>query len=125
MLESWKHTLHRYYYLYSNARVKPSFVQNQCFVHTQWDLPVRLFCKKHGIIYQAFSLLAANQSYLLTDLMPKIAQQYHKTVAQIVFRFALQLGVIPLAGTSSQFHMQENLALDSFELTSESFSVFE
>ncbi|KTD56992.1 oxidoreductase,aldo/keto reductase family [Legionella santicrucis] len=111
--------------LYKHATVKPSFVQNRCFANTQWDLPIRLFCEKHGIIYQAFSLLTANQSYLLTDRLQKLAQQYHKTVAQIIFRFALQLGILPLTGTSSQYHMQEDLSIDSFELSPDSLKAIE
>lgn len=111
--------------LYKYAVVKPSFVQNRCFANTQWDLAIRLFCKKHGIIYQAFSLLTANQSYLSTVRLQKLTQKYDKTIAQIVFRFALQLGMLPLTGTSSQYHMQEDLDLDSFELSPDSMNVIE
>ncbi|KTC93224.1 aldo/keto reductase family protein [Legionella cincinnatiensis] len=111
--------------LYKHAAVKPSFVQNRCFANTQWDLPIRLFCKKHGIIYQAFSLLTANQSYLFTDRLQKLTQQYHKTIAQIIFRFALQLEILPLTGTSSQYHMQEDLDIDSFELSPDSLKAIE
>ncbi|KTD11108.1 oxidoreductase,aldo/keto reductase family [Legionella gratiana] len=111
--------------LYKYAAVKPSFVQNRCFANTQWDLSIRLFCEKHGIIYQAFSLLTANQSYLFTDTMQKLAQQYQKTRAQIIFRFALQLKILPLTGTSSQLHMREDLDLDSFELSPDSLKAIE
>lgn len=111
--------------LYKYAAVKPSFVQNRCFANTQWDLAIRLFCKKHGIIYQAFSLLTANQSYLYTNILQKLTQQHHKKIAQIIFRFALQLGMLPLTGTSSQFHMQEDLDLDSFELSPDSIRFIE
>ncbi|WP_115701851.1 aldo/keto reductase family protein [Legionella sainthelensi] len=111
--------------LYKYAAVKPSFVQNRCFANTQWDLAIRLFCKKHGIIYQAFSLLTANQSYLYTNRLQKLTQQHHKKIAQIIFRFALQLGMLPLTGTSSQFHMQEDLDLDSFELSPDSIRFIE
>ncbi|WP_115707478.1 aldo/keto reductase family protein [Legionella sainthelensi] len=111
--------------LYKYAAVKPSFVQNRCFANTQWDLAIRLFCKKHGIIYQAFSLLTANQSYLSTNRLQKLTQQHHKKIAQIIFRFALQLGMLPLTGTSSQLHMQEDLDLDSFELSLDSIRFIE
>ncbi|KTD54387.1 oxidoreductase,aldo/keto reductase family [Legionella sainthelensi] len=111
--------------LYEYAAVKPSFVQNRCFANTQWDLAIRLFCKKHGIIYQAFSLLTANQSYLSTNKLQKLTQQHHKKIAQIIFRFALQLGMLPLTGTSSQYHMQEDLDLNSFELSPDSMHVIE
>jgi diketogulonate reductase-like aldo/keto reductase len=37
-------------------------------------------------------------------------------MAQVAFRFALQAGMIPLTGTSSETHMREDLACFDFEL---------
>ena len=49
--------------------------------------------------------------------MAQISKKYSKTIPQIVFRFTQQLGGIPLTGTSSQRHMQEDLNIDDFQLT--------
>ncbi|AWN74281.1 aldo/keto reductase [Legionella anisa] len=111
--------------LYNAAVIKPSLVQNRCFASSHWDSSIRLFCKKHGILYQGFSLLTANQSYLLTNTMYELAKHYKKSIPQIVFRFALQIGIVPLTGTSSQQHMKEDLDLDSFELSSASLKLIE
>ena len=40
-------------------------------------------------------------------------------MAQVVFRFALQMGMIPLTGTSRQNHMTEDLAVYDIELDPE------
>ncbi|HHT0591815.1 TPA: aldo/keto reductase family protein [Legionella anisa] len=111
--------------LYNAAVIKPSLVQNRCFASSHWDSPIRLFCKKHGILYQGFSLLTANQSYLLTNTMHELAKHYKKSIPQIIFRFALQIGIVPLTGTSNQQHMKEDLNLDSFELSSASLKLIE
>ncbi|QMT60281.1 aldo/keto reductase [Legionella sp. PC997] len=111
--------------LYHAARVKPAFVQNRCFASTQWDLAIRLFCKNHGIIYQGFSLLTANQTYLITNIMHQLVKHYKKSIPQIIFRFALQIGMVPLTGTSSEQHMREDLDLDSFELTADTIKLIE
>ncbi|CAM3127786.1 oxidoreductase,aldo/keto reductase family [Legionella steigerwaltii] len=118
-------TLEQLEALYRVASVKPSFVQNRCFASNQWDLPIRSFCKKNGVIYQGFSLLTANLSYLHNDRIHELAKQYKKTIPQIIFRFALQMGMLPLTGTSSQQHMKEDLDLDSFELSLDALKLIE
>lgn len=111
--------------LYKRVLVKPSFIQNRCFAVSQWDKEVRQFCKKTKIIYQGFSLLTANQPYLLTPYMRALAKQYAKTIPQITFRFALQIGMLPLTGTTDPQHMTDDLNIDDFELSSEEIQYIE
>lgn len=111
--------------LYNAAVIKPSMVQNRCFASSYWDASIRAFCKKHDMLYQGFSLLTANQSYLLTNKIHELAKQYKKSIPQIIFRFALQIGIVPLTGTSNQQHMKEDLDLDSFELSSDAVKLIE
>lgn len=111
--------------LYKKVSIKPSFIQNRCFAVSKWDKDVRLFCKKNNIIYQGFSLLTANQPYLLTQYMRALAKKYDKTIPQIIFRFALQIGILPLTGTTNLQHMTDDLTLDNFELSSEEVQYIE
>ncbi|KTD77166.1 aldo/keto reductase family protein [Legionella waltersii] len=103
--------------LYNHASIKPTFVQNRCFATTQWDNDVRLFCEEYQLIYQGFSLLTANHPYLIRPYMQSLAAKYAKTIPQITFRFALQIGMLPLTGTTNVKHMQDDLEVGSFELT--------
>lgn len=105
--------------LYKEVSIKPSFVQNRCFAINQWDQGVRDFCTQHELIYQGFSLLTANQPYLALPVIQSIATKYKKTIPQIVFRFAQDIGMLPLTGTTNPQHMDEDLHLDDFHLTSE------
>jgi diketogulonate reductase-like aldo/keto reductase len=102
--------------IHDGARVKPAFVQNRCFASTGWDRATRAFCGQRGVAYQGFSLLTANARELASPAVDRAARRTGRTPAQVVFRFALQLGMIPLTGTSSQTHMQEDLACFEFEL---------
>ena len=111
--------------LYKKVSVKPSFIQNRCFAASKWDQDVRLFCKKHDIIYQGFSLLTANQPYLLTPYMRALSTQYNKTIPQVIFRFALQIGILALTGTTNPQHMTDDLNIDDFELFSEDIQSIE
>jgi len=108
--------------LFEGAKVKPTFVQNRCFAQQGWDKDVREFCKENGIIYQGFSLLTANPFVL--PKVKKIADTVNKTPAQVLFRFSMYIGILPLTGTTSPIHMKEDLALD-FSLKDEDIQFIE
>lgn len=111
--------------LYRKVSIKPSFIQNRCFAITQWDQDVRTFSQKNKIIYQGFSLLTANQRYLLNPHMQSLAVKYDKTIPQIIFRFANQVGILPLTGTTNQQHMDNDLNIYDFELSQEEIQYIE
>jgi diketogulonate reductase-like aldo/keto reductase len=96
--------------------VQPRFVQNRCYAVRGWDREVRAFCQASGIIYQGFSLLTANRAELASPAIKQIAQRYGRTIPQIVFRFALDVGMLPLTGTTSADHMRADLAIGEFRL---------
>jgi diketogulonate reductase-like aldo/keto reductase len=96
--------------------VKPAFVQNRCYARTGWDREVRELCRAEGIAYQGFSLLTANRRELGGPLLARIAQRHGRTVPQVAFRFAMQLGMIPLTGSSSRQHLDEDLASSALTL---------
>lgn len=102
--------------LCSRAGVRPAFVQNRCYAAQGWDRAVRRFCKAEGIVYQGFSLLTANPQVVSGPLVRSIAKRYGRTPAQVVFRFALDVGMLPLTGTRSGQHMREDLAATDFQL---------
>ena len=99
------------------ATVKPSFVQNRCFAQLGWDSDVRRVCEANGIIYQGFSLLTANVRELASPSIRGIAAAHQVGVAQIVFAFALHVGMVCLTGTTDAQHMTEDLAAREIELS--------
>jgi diketogulonate reductase-like aldo/keto reductase len=94
----------------------PVFVQNRCYAQSGWDHDVRALCRAHGIVYQGFSLLTANRRQLGGPVVARIAERHGRTVAQVAFRFAIQLGIVPLTGTSDGAHMRHDLACAEFAL---------
>jgi diketogulonate reductase-like aldo/keto reductase len=99
------------------ARVAPAFVQNRCHAARGWDRETRALCAEHGIVYQAFSLLTANRDVVAGRTVRAIATRHGRTPAQVVFRFARQVGMLPLTGTSSPQHMRDDLAIGEFALS--------
>src|SRR5205807_1359615 len=82
------------------ARVRPQLVQNRCYAARGWDRDVRAYCAANGLVYQGFSLLTANRRVLAGPELARIAARHGRTVAQVVFRFALKVGMVPLTGTT-------------------------
>jgi len=107
------------------AEIPPRFVQNRCFAVTYWDRDVREFCVARNMTYQGFSLLTANPHVLGAPGMICIARRHQKTVAQVVFRFAQQIGMLPLIGTTDSSHMKEDLDSSSFLLAEEEVRLIE
>jgi diketogulonate reductase-like aldo/keto reductase len=105
------------------ARVPPAFVQNRCYAERGWDRAVRAVCDRHGIVYQGFSLLTANRSVLAHPGVVAIATRHGRTPAQVVFRFAQQVGMIPLTGTTDPTHMRQDLDLGGFLLEAQEVAV--
>ena len=98
------------------ARVLPRFVQNRCYATTGWDRKIRHFCQQHQMRYQGFSLLTANRPVLRSPAVQQLAARLARTPAQIVFRFALDVGMIPLTGTTAAAHMKADLDVFDFQL---------
>ncbi|NWF71772.1 MAG: aldo/keto reductase [Nitrospirae bacterium] len=111
--------------LCAGAAVKPMVVQNRCYAALGWDKEVREICRTHGIIYQGFSLLTANREVFSDPNIRAIAQRLKTGLAQVVFRFAMQVGMLPLTGTTDQQHMKEDLQAEQLTLTAEDIQIIE
>jgi len=111
--------------LCAQAAVKPMVVQNRCYAALGWDSAVREICRTHGIIYQGFSLLTANREVFSDPSVRAIAQRLGTGLAQVVFRFAMQAGMLPLTGTTDQQHMKADLQAEQRTLTAEDIQIIE
>jgi diketogulonate reductase-like aldo/keto reductase len=105
--------------LCQQTRVRPHFVQNRCYAVQGWDRGVRRFCAANAIVYQGFSLLTANREALARAELGRIAARHGRAVTQVVFRFALDVGMIALTGTTDAAHMRADLDVFDFRLQPE------
>lgn len=105
------------------ASVRPTYVQNRCYARTGWDAEVRAICRERALVYQGFSLLTANRH--VVERLHTLAAKYRVHAPQIVFRFAQQVGMLPLTGTTDPAHMREDLAIGAFTLTTDEVAMIE
>ncbi|CAK0774943.1 Aldo/keto reductase [Gammaproteobacteria bacterium] len=106
-------------WLHRIAKVKPAVLQNRFYADTQYDHSLRAYCQKYQIIYQSFWTLSANPGILSHHILGKLMRKYQRSAAQIFFRYLTQINIIPLMGTTTVTHMQEDLAIFSFKLTTD------
>ena len=103
----------------------PAYVQNRCFASRGWDRAVRTFCAERRIVYQGFSLLTANAEVFRHPAVLGPAARNQATPAQIIFRFALAVGMLPLTGTTDEHHMKQDLASESLALSADEVRAIE
>jgi len=108
--------LHHLEALCEKARLKPEIVQNRCYAVRGWDQDVREYCRDHHIVYEGFSLLTANPRVVRHSRVCALAKKRGVTPEQVVLRFASQIGILPLTGTTDPDHMREDLEIFKFEL---------
>jgi len=111
--------------LVERATIKPMVVQNRCFANQGWDREVREICIENGIMYQGFSLLTANVPILHHPTVKDMARKLGVDTMQVIFRFAMQVGMVPLTGTTNEVHMRQDLGINRIMLSDEEVSFIE
>lgn len=103
--------------LYADAEVKPTILQNRFVQETGYDAEIRAWCCEHNITYQSFWTLTANPHILHHPTMASLTQQHNATPEQILFCYLWKIGIVPLTGTQSKQHMQQDLACFDINLS--------
>lgn len=91
---------------------------NQVQLHPYVTRPEeRAYHFQHGIVTESWGPLGRGDARLLQEpVITTLAEQYGKTPAQIVLRWHLELGLVPIPKTSSPERMRENLEVFDFAL---------
>jgi diketogulonate reductase-like aldo/keto reductase len=111
--------------LFHASEIKPAIIQNRFYANTGYDRAIRAFCKENGIIYQSFWTLTANPQVLANYSVQSMATNYACSAAQVFFRYLSQIGIVPLTGTTSSIHMQEDLSIFGFQLNANECAAIE
>ncbi|MGN0556388.1 MAG: aldo/keto reductase [Acutalibacteraceae bacterium] len=98
------------------AQIKPMINQIECHpLLTQDEL--REYCRQNGIQVMAYTPTARMDERLRKTVLVKLAAKYHKSVAQIILRWHIQLGNIPVVNTLNPVHLAENANIFDFALS--------
>lgn len=98
-------------------KIKPAINMIECNVFFQRE-DERQYLNQQNIVMQAWSPLAAGQGKLFTNpLLCEIAEAHNKSAAQIILRWIVQRGIVPVVKSSNPTRMKENLDIFDFTLT--------
>src|SRR5437763_4796663 len=95
--------------IFDAARIKPAVVHVESHPYLpEWDLVN--YCKKHGIVFQAFAALGhSSKPNLLEDpVITGIARRVNKTPAQVLLAWAIQRGTALLTTSKTPARINEN-----------------
>ncbi len=95
--------------IFETATIKPAVVHVESHPYLpEWELLD--YCRKHGIVLQAFAALGhSSEPNLLADpVITAIASRVGKTPAQVVLAWAIQRGTALLTTTKNPGRIMEN-----------------
>ena len=100
--------------LLKECTIKPMVNQVELHVFLQQPELVE-FCKKHGILIEAYSPLA--HGYGFDDpVLISVAEKHSKTVQQIMLRWCIEIGVVPLPKSTNPDRIKQNAEIFDFKL---------
>lgn len=76
------------------------------------------YCRRENIVIMAHSPIGhMNKKIIDSEVFKSLTAKYKKNPAQIMYKWHIQNGVIPIISTVSMQHMKENMDINDFELT--------
>lgn len=111
------YTVRRLKELLMQCAVRPAV--NQVELHVYLQQPELLaYCKEQGITVEAYSPLAHGKG-LDNPVLSEIGSKYGKTPAQVMTRWCIELGTVPLPKSVNTERIQENIDVFDFSLDAE------
>jgi diketogulonate reductase-like aldo/keto reductase len=110
----------------SIATISPAVLQIESNPYVQQDV-MREYVKPYGTVINSWVPLGGRisdfnnrQTRLFNEeIITELAKKYTKSSAQIILRWHLQKGNIAIPGSRTPAHIEENINIFDFELTSE------
>lgn len=94
---------------------------NEVEVHPLFSQkPLIDYCKSHNIRVEAYTPLARNDERLRRNrVLLQLSEKYHKTPLQIILRWHIENGVIPIPRSTNLIRLKQNIDVFDFSLTEE------
>jgi diketogulonate reductase-like aldo/keto reductase len=104
--------------IFDAGRIKPAVIHVESHPYLpKWDLLD--YCRKNGIVFQAFAALGHNfEPRLLDDqVIAAIAKRVDKTPAQVLLAWAIQRGTALLTTSKTPSRIRENFEISAIPET--------
>ncbi|KAG8756122.1 hypothetical protein FRC14_003376 [Serendipita sp. 396] len=94
-------------------------VQNRWYEGNGFDKEVVNYCKERDIQYQSFWTLTGSPGLLGSPDVTSLCEQKRVTPAQMLYRLVQYWGIVPLAGSTNEEHMQDGVEAEQIQLAAE------
>ena len=109
--------------LKKTAEIMP--MVNQVEIHPQSSKNDMLrYWEENNIQLVAWSPIMRGKLFS-NELILGLAEKYKKTIAQIILRWHVQRGIIPIPKSSNEGRIKENLSIFDFELSNDDMSIID
>ncbi len=104
--------------LFAASSIRPAVNQIEFHPFMYEDQrPVLEFCQKEGIVVEAYSPLARGTMFKDNATLTSLAKAYGKSNAQIILRWCVQHGTVPIPSSTTPEHLHDNLDIFDFALS--------
>ena len=112
-------------HILSNCKIKPVVNQIECNP-LYYDKQTIDFCKSQNILIEAYCPLAEFDSKLIKNkIIVSLSNKYNKTVPQIILKWIMQKGIIPLPKSVHKEYIIQNINLDDFEINNDDMKLID
>lgn len=109
--------------LKKNAKIMPMI--NQVEIHPLNNKGDMLsYCNENSIKLMAWSPIMRGKLFS-NEVMVSLAEKYNKTISEIILRWHIQRGVIPIPKSSNEQRIKENFNVFDFIISSEDMKVID
>ena len=100
-----------------NNRITPAVNQVECHPFYQQE-GTRRFLQEQGIVMEAWAPFAEGKKQIFqNETLLSIGAKYGKSPAQVILRWNIQRGIVPLAKSVHRERMEQNLSVFDFALS--------
>ena len=100
-----------------NNRITPAVNQVECHPFYQQE-DARRFLQEQGIVMEAWAPFAEGKKQIFqNETLRSIGAKYGKSPAQVILRWNVQRGIVPLAKSVHRERMEQNLSVFDFALS--------
>ncbi|XP_017057990.1 aldo-keto reductase family 1 member B1 [Drosophila ficusphila] len=116
--------------LLANCKIKP--IHNQIEVHPGLNQKNLIeLCKKNDIVVTGFSPLGRHNAekrtpaFMYDGKVQAIGDKYNKSIAQVLIRYLIELGTVPLPKSSNPKRIEENFNVFDFKLDARDHAILD
>ncbi|XP_072044357.1 9,11-endoperoxide prostaglandin H2 reductase-like [Amphiura filiformis] len=106
------------------CKVMPQAAQLEFHVMQDPNREIIKYCRDNNIVMMAYSPYAAGKAFALPKVK-ELAEKYKKTAGQIMLRWIVQHGIVPIPKTAKVERAKENAQVFDFELSKEDMAVLD